>query len=449
MMGRPVMRRHAGVTLIELTIAMVLGLLVTASIGTVFLSASYNNRVQTQLANLQEEGRFAILRMGSDLRMANGYYCSNSGGVADNSGSNGTYMDGLRTPKVYAKGLTDAMSDVTTKWGSTSYPAMPTSPYYLPAFLSMRGYECGKTTCMPGAPAALPAMGTGIDSRVIGASVLTVRYMDSSRGWAIDGVNSTASADAKGKLHSVTVRPKLAAGEPALSDFKANHLALLADCSNAQIFAVDTSSSGLFTVSANGNFADAALITPKPQAAPRLFDLNTDLLNVTYYLQVIDNGNGQKTGALMRRAQLPGGDSVRSDEVVRGVERLDFLYGVEDRNGNTRFLHAPDMDTRAGGSIECPTSVPNADGTTAPMNPYGCLWRAVKSIEVHILMDGQTPLYALSPSEMNYVYVTDANTAPVAPDDTKRAVRPGEQGFANAMLRREFSALISLRNYNP
>ena len=440
-------RRLAGLTLIEVMVAMVLGLLVTAGIVTVFLSTSNYNRVQTQLANLQEEGRFAIVRISADLRMANGFYCSNSGGVADNSGSNGIYMDGLRTPKVYARGLIGALSDVTTGWGSGSYPATPSSPYYLPAFLSMRGYECGKTTCVPGAPATLHAMGTSVGARVMGASVLTVRYMDSSGGWAIGGANSSVTAGAKGQLQNIAIKP--AAGEPPVPDFKAGRLLMLADCSNAQIFAVDPSSSGFFAVSANGNFPDTALINPKPQLSPRLFDLNTDLLSVTYYLQVIDNGNGQKTGALMRRAQVPGEDSVRSDELVRGVERLDFLYAVEDRNGNTRFLHATDVDTRAGGSIDCPTSVSNADGTKAAANPYGCLWRAIKSIEVHILMDGQTPLYALSSHEMNYVYVADGNTVPTAPYDVRRAVGPREQGFANPMLRREFSALISLRNYNP
>ena len=442
-MGRGAIHRQSGVSLIELMIAMVLGLLVAAGIVTVFLATSNNNRAQAQLASLQEEGRFAILRISADLRMANGHYCSNSGGVADTSGSNGMYMDGLRAPKVYATGLIGALSDVTTNWGSASYPPIPASPYYLPAFLSMRGYECGKTNCSPDVSTKLPSLGTSLGERVIGASVLTLRYLDSSRGWAIDGVNSSTIADAKGKLRSVTVRPKPAAGEPALSEFKAGHLALLADCSNAQIFAVDAPSSGLFTVSATGNFPDATLSNPKPQASPRLFDLNTDLLNVTYYLQVIDNGNGQKTGALMRR--LNG----KADEIVRGVERLDFMYAVEDRNGNTRFLHAPDVDTRAGGSIDCPASVPNTDGTASPINPYGCLWRAVKSIEVRILMDGQTPLYTLSTHEMNYVYVADGNSVPTAPDDAKRAVKPREQGFANPLLRREFSALISLRNYTP
>lgn len=157
-MDRGFSNRQAGVTLIELMVAMVLGLLVSAGIVTVFLSTSNSNRAQTQMARLQEEGRFAITRLSDDLRMANGQYCDNTGGVASNTGSNGLYMDGLRSPKVYAKGLLGALSDVTTQWGDP-YPVEPIAPYYLPAFLSMRGYDCNATTCTPDVPASfLPAM---------------------------------------------------------------------------------------------------------------------------------------------------------------------------------------------------------------------------------------------------------------------------------------------------
>lgn len=434
---------QSGVTLIELMVAMVLGLLVAAGIVTVFASTSDSNKVQNQVASLQEQGRYAITRITGDLRMANGGYCSNTGGVAVNTGSNQMYMDGLRAPKVYAKDLLGAMSDVTTNWGVTSYPAAPTAPYYMPAFLSMRGYECGKTDpCKPSVPATfLPAMGTAVGNRVNGADVLTMRYVDSSRGWEIDGVSSLVVADGKGKLQSITVVPK--AGEPALGDFESGDLAMLADCSNAQIFAVDPPSSGTLNVRLADNFAGADPINQQPQSAPRLFDFNKDFLTVTYFLQVVDNGSGHKTGALMRRV------NGASEEIVRGVERLDFLYGVENRDGSTRYLSAEDVDTRVGGTFHCPVSVPSVDSSAPVTDPVGCMWRAVKSIEVRVLMDGQTPLYTLGPDEMTYTYSTDKNTSPKAPDDASRAVKPSEQGFANQMLRREFSALVSLRNYNP
>jgi type IV pilus assembly protein PilW len=442
-MGHFSAHKQHGITLIELMVAMVLGLLVAAGIVTVFASTSNSNKAQTQLALLQEEGRFAITRLSNDLRMANGQYCSNTGGVASNTGSNNLYMDGLRSPKVYAKDLLGALSDVTTNWNVAPYPATPVAPYYLPAFLSMRGYDCSKTSpCTPDVPATfLKTMGTSVGARVVGASVLTLRYMSPSRGWTLDGINSTVSADSNGKLKSVTLKP--ATGEPALSEFQAGHLAMLADCSNAQIFAVDAPSSGVLNVRAADNFSESSPINQQLQSAPRLFDLNTDLLTVTYFLQVIDDGNGRKVGALMRRV------NGTSEEVVRGVERLDFLYGVEDSNGSTRYLSASGVDTRVNGAINCPASVPSVDSSAPASNPAGCLWRAVKSIEVRILMDGQVPLYTLTPNELSYTYVADKITEPKAPDDAGRVVKPVEQGFANPVLRREFSAMVSLRNYNP
>jgi len=79
---RMLSRAARGFTLIELMVAMVLGLLVAAGIVTVFASTSSSNKAQNQLAQLQEAGRFAVTRMGTDLRMANGQYCTNTGGVA-------------------------------------------------------------------------------------------------------------------------------------------------------------------------------------------------------------------------------------------------------------------------------------------------------------------------------------------------------------------------------
>ncbi len=83
---------------------------------------------------------------------------------------------------------------------------------------------------------------------------------------------------------------------------------------------------------------------PEPQSAPKLFDVNRDFRTVTYYLRVVSVNNDGKapfTGALMRRVNggvaSAGGGS--EDELVRGVERLDFRYGVEDANGNTSFPH--------------------------------------------------------------------------------------------------------------
>jgi len=77
----------------------------------------------------------------------------------------------------------------------------------------------------------------------------------------------------------------------------------------------------------------------------------------------------------------------------------------------------------------------------------GCLWRSIKSIEVSLLMDGQTPLYTLTGNQLNYRYSADANTGLLPPSG--HAIRPSDQGFPDQLLRREFSVLVPVRNYNP
>jgi type IV pilus assembly protein PilW len=426
---------------------------VAAGIITVFLSTSSSNKAQNQLASLQEEGRFAVTRLKTDLRMANGQYCTNSGGVAKAAAQSQVYLDGLRAPKVYAKGtksITAMLADVTTGWGSTSgantYPSEPTAPYSFPSFLSMRGYDCGKNACTPVDPNALlpaiPPMGKAVGDRVVGTDVITVRYVNASRGWAVvdagtTGTHLAVAASSPNAIESITLATA-SSSEPPVTDFVAGDVAMLADCSNAQIFAVDKSGNVLTPSGTGTNLA-----TPAPQqplSAPKVFDFNRDYQTVTYYVKVVDNGNGQTTGALVRRvnggAGKPGGSE---DELVRGVERLDFRYGVEDANGKIRYLNAGDVDSATG--ITCPPAEPN------PITSSGCLWRAISSIEVNLVIDGQTPLYSLTPPELAYSYAIDGQSSPVAP--ATHTITPNDQGFVDQMLRREFTAVVSVRNFNP
>jgi len=453
-------RRQHGVTLVELMIAMVLGMLVAAGIITVFISTSNSNKSQTQLARLQEEGRFAITRLSADLRMANGQYCTNTGGVAQ-PGDGGPYLDHLLAPKVYARNLiglvagasSGALGDVTTVWnktsGAESYPVVPTAAYSMPSFLFMRGYDCALTACTPVDPstAGIPPLGRTLGSRIKGTDVITVRYVDPSSGWAIGGRGSTINQiSTDGSVSSIILNPQV--GEPPRSDFASGDLVMLADCSGSQIFAANyAAASGTLTLPSDENFDESHPAAPRKESAAKIFDVNRNLQTVTYYLKLVSVNNDGKpplTGALIRRVNgglKSDGSASQSgaseDELVRGIERMDFRYGVEDADGNTRFLTAQQIDA----STSCPPA--EIDAITAA----GCLWRGIKSVEVSVLMDGQVPLYSLGEGELGYVYGIDKITQPTMPEG--HPIRPSDQGFVDQMLRREFTALVSVRNYNP
>ncbi|WP_063574192.1 PilW family protein [Luteibacter sp. dw_328] len=458
MITRSVFRRAArGVTLVELMVAMLLGLLVAGGIITIFLSTSNSNRVQTQLARMQEDGRFAIGRLNDDLAMASGIYCNNTGGIATVSSSN-VFLDGLLTPKIFTKDFaTAALFENTTNWGATSgkntYPAAPTAAYPMPSFLYMRGYNCtGSSACTPIPVAFLggtqDTAGTAVGNRVLGTDVLTVRYLNASRGWRL-GANNIAVGNADGTLKEIDLNPTSA--ELPRAQFKSN-TALMADCTTAQVFAVTGATTGVLTPNPGNNFS--APLALQPQSAPRLYDFVNDMQNVTYYVQVVtDDGTptGVKTGALMRRVNGTT-VSVPDQELIRGVERLTFRYGVEDTTGGVRFLTADQVDSRNNGAITCPPTVGNSVLTTT--DP-GCLWRAVKSIEVSILLSSQVTMPNLTTPETAFMYTPDTSSgafAPVYPTEAstaKLAIQPSVQGFDNQRLRRQLTSLVMLRNYNP
>lgn len=431
---------QSGMTLIELMIAMVIGLLVIGGVGAVFFSTSNSVKALDQLARLQESGRFAVTSLGTNIGMANAQYCSGSGGNGRPSGG-GILLDNLRAPTVYVRGnpLLNALSDVTTNWGTGAYPAPPTMPFAMPEYLSMRGYDCDTTSCTPVDPsaqvAAIPAQGAAVGQRVVGTDVLTLRYLDPFMGWSLGHPGgSFVTAGAGGRVQSLTLIPLT--GEPPITDFGVGDLAMLSDCSLSQVFAVTGQGSATLTPSPEPavNFDTPNAMTGSKGL--RLFDFTRAFNTVTYYLQVVDVGNNETTGALIRRT------NGQAEELVRGIERLDFRYGVLNNNGLISYLTANQVDALA--PANCPSD-PSINAVSAS-KLQGCMWRAVVSIEIDLLASGQLPLRALTDDELAYSY--GALTTPVPP--ASHAVVPDtNQGFPLNLMRREFTAVVATRNYNP
>lgn len=63
-------QRQAGLTLIELMVAILLGLIVLVVVGQIYLSGRQSYRTQTGFSDMQEAGRFALYFLQRDIRMA-------------------------------------------------------------------------------------------------------------------------------------------------------------------------------------------------------------------------------------------------------------------------------------------------------------------------------------------------------------------------------------------
>lgn len=72
---RPNIKLQRGFNLIELMIAMVLGLIVSLGITQVFLSAKNTYVTQNAAAGIQEDGRFILSKMLQEIRMVSTFGC--------------------------------------------------------------------------------------------------------------------------------------------------------------------------------------------------------------------------------------------------------------------------------------------------------------------------------------------------------------------------------------
>jgi len=68
--------KQQGMTLIEILIALVLGLFLLAGIFQIFLSSKQSYRMQENMSRMQENGRFAMEFLSRDIRMAGYQGCS-------------------------------------------------------------------------------------------------------------------------------------------------------------------------------------------------------------------------------------------------------------------------------------------------------------------------------------------------------------------------------------
>lgn len=410
-------KQESGFSLIEAMIALVLGILVLLGIVQVFSQTGQVNRVQDGLARLQENARYALWRVTEDIRMTGSQHCSTFANIYPEDGQHRR-----RTMRVLATDAQLAANGMPTRpagFGATD-PFLVSPRYFL------SGHECDNTgTCLPdltimAADGAVPDAGTAVGERPPSADVLTLRY------FVGDGLNIAADV---GGTPDIQLPSSPSADPLNLSN---GDLAMIADCTKAEIFVTQLDSNNLEHEAADGNITDNLLIYRQNEDA-RVVNVTDGLRTVSYFLQVKDDPvvAGEVTTSLWRSQ-----DGV-AQEIVEGVERFDVLYGVEDDDGNVAYITADEVESRAGGTLTCP---PEPDGAVASGD---CLWNSVRNVEVTLLFNTVANVSTLDNEP--YRYTPDGPGM----QDPSGGVIPGASGITpGRKLRREFRALVSLRNFN-
>ncbi|WP_347262085.1 PilW family protein [Rudaea sp.] len=437
-----------GFSLLEVMIALTLGLLLSLGLVTVFTATSSASKVQQALARLQENGRYGVGRIDADLRMLGAQYCENSDSQNSAAQANGlvyatiAIMSNVAAPSIAGSGIgafpdSDGANTQLRGLPPAGWTAAGGVAYPITAAAMVRGYECTAAgSCTPTVPSAtgidgLPAAGTTAGTRVRGTDVLTIRYQRGT-GWPFT-VNTAVVPN------TITLAPgstddSNAAGSPHA--FGAGGTALISTCGGGQVIGVAAAGNVLTPV----NLVQSSTYSPVAMRQGfdvRVFNFGADFVTVTYYLEYRADANvtGRVIPTLIRR------ENGIASEVVQGVERLDIRYGVQYADGSLRFMNASDVVANSN-STNCPAPPPQQAS-------YGyeaeCLWRSVKTIQVNMLFDSVDNQFDLSSQDKAYQYDGSGWLAPPNnPTATMTSYANGQ--IAGSMMRREFITTVAVRN---
>jgi len=272
-------QKQIGVTLIEMMIALAIGLFMTAVISALYINMRGSFRYQEDFARLQENGRFAMEALTRDIRMAGYSGCGNL-----------TYFANVVTP---------------------SSPPTP----YLDFSTPVLGYEGGVSTF----PAEVVAAGV-----VAGTDAIVVLGVDTSSELVVQN-HHPASAQIDTNTHTT----------------QAGEILLITDCSHATLFQMTGPNSATKTnvvhntgTGTPGNcskYLGASCGSPEKSYQYKPGSSLLRIYSNTYFISASSIGTGRSLYAMSMAGQLGGAPAAR--ELIEGVENMQISYGL-DTNGD-------------------------------------------------------------------------------------------------------------------
>jgi type IV pilus assembly protein PilW len=378
-----------GLTLVELLVALILGLVLLAGVVTVFIANRQTFRVQEALARGQEAGRFALTLMERDLRSAGYFGCASRRDIpiknALNPSGNSYNWDYGVAVQVYNA------SDKST---------VPAYPPALENTMNANG-TAGKLNPLP----------------VPGSDVITVR----SAGGCNDTVteHNDSSADLK-----LSQRACVCEGD----------ILLVTNCVTGVIFqATNVTPDPCLGTGNSGNktnvvHADGKGLSRKFDPGNATKDLGqkwvggeiVKLVSRTYY--VGDTGRDVDATGRGVRALYRTENGRPAEELVEGVENLQVWFG-EDLNSNNA------IEASEYKASELPVTSVN--------------WANVRSVRLALLMHSADRAVTEQTQTVQFVDIANNTFADVTPS----GVNP--DGSDDRRLRQAFSTVVGLRNLLP
>ncbi len=408
-----------GFSLVELMVAMVIGLIILIGVVQVFSSSSNTYRVDQGLSRLQENARFAMDTMEFQIRQAGNLGCLNA--VPQNEVRNDLNAAGKSVKNYLTQGIMGfEYTNTNTAPGSVFQPTATT-------------YHTNDTNVGDWTP--------NIDSSVFGMSGVASA---GSPGGITPGTDAILIYHISGNPAPIMNNPTMDSATIHLTNGytapPVGTIAFVSNCSQADIFQItsvsngasltDITHSGSNTYSpgnsciswgnSNGCSSNISKYVPGSTA---LYTLTSSAFFVA-----TDPNNAQDGPGLWEATYpLTPNGSLTATEIVHGVDNLQILYGV-DRDA-----------TAPPGQALRPDGIPELYETAAQVDANG-EWQKVVTVRFSLLMSttNVTGSATDTTQDTGKYYLTGINNNDSTVVD--------ESVVHDDLRRRVFTETVSLRN---
>ncbi len=284
-----------GFTLVELMVAMTIGLIVLAAVAKIFATSRTTYGLEENLARVQENGRFAMEFLAQDIRMAG--YTGCSGKLAQGTITGGTCPSGTVCSIVAGANNYNTLAD----------------PSGIQAFMYTGTTGTALSDWTPNLPSAYFAAG----EVVAGTDVIVIQRGD------------TLSTHLTGNTTPINANIQiLDTSGLALAGIQPNDVLMVTDCNSADIFKANNISSG------SGKITIAQASVNTQNTLTHYYDTRAELMKLVTRAYYIGNGtskdkNGNPIPALMRKELISGGALSTAQELVEGIQGLRLVYGED------------------------------------------------------------------------------------------------------------------------
>lgn len=284
-------QRSAGFSLVELMVALVLGLVIMAAVLSVFVGMNQSARTEDALSRLQENARFALEKLSVDVRQAGFFGC-----VPD--------VKVLLNPA--GAGYSAALYDLTRAVSGWEYSGTGPGSTFNSISLAATGVPVGNWKDNAGGN-----LDVQFQNQVVpGSDVLVIRRADQK-------LNITAAGVTPVNANTIVLT--------GASGVAQDTIVLVSDCRGSDLFQ-NRSNEAAHNL-ARGATGSPGNLNPATNEFGHAYDGDMEIytFSVTaYYIGLGASGEP----ALFRRRYPLGGAGV-TEELVDGVETMQVLYGED------------------------------------------------------------------------------------------------------------------------